>query len=85
MITSTIDLTHNVDRIFSTLFSPLNSITIYMNCQEILIKIYAYEFIPIQKKRGSQPLKKTILESSYRFVYMIPDRRRIQLDNYNNR
>ena len=45
----------------------------------------AYKANYTQKKRGSQPLKKTIVESSYRFVYMIPDRRRIQLDNYNNR
>ena len=38
-----------------------------------------------QKKRGSQPLKKTILEFSYKFVYMFLDRRHIQLDNYSSR
>jgi len=38
-----------------------------------------------QKKEGSQPSIQTILESSYRFVYIMPDRRRIQLDNYSSR
>ena len=38
-----------------------------------------------QKKEGSQPSIQTILESSYRFVCMMPDRRHIQLDNYSSR
>ena len=38
-----------------------------------------------QKKEGSQPPIQTILEFSYKFVYMMPDRRHIQLDNYNSR
>ena len=39
-----------------------------------------------QKKRVRQePSIQTILEFSYKFVYMFLDRRHIQLDNYSSR